>query len=143
MKVLFVCQRNNGRSQLAKALFNLRAGSNDAASAGLTVDVPGQTLAERAQTEGSDVGKVIEVMKELGVDVRGYERTPFDEQMIKDYDKVVFILEQTPKLSPNSDRTKIETWHISDPKQKDLDGVRQTREEIDLRVARLVRQKKH
>lgn len=63
MKVLFVCRGNVGRSQMAAEFYNdLKPG--DAASAGTTVDLPGQKLKHR-----SGANEVVSAMREKGLDV--------------------------------------------------------------------------
>lgn len=134
MKILFVCQRNNGRSQMAKGLYNKLAGTQDADSAGITVDKNGQTLQGRASEPGSEVQKVIDVMAELDVNVSEFYRMQLDIDKFDTYDKVVTIL--SPDKIPEEVKAhpKVEIWDISDPKVKDLNGVRETRDEIEQKI---------
>lgn len=119
---------------MAKGLYNKLAGSQDADSAGVTVDKDGQTLQERANEPGSEVQKVIDVMAEVGVDASRFRRTQFDIGTFKAYDKVIVIL--NPDKVPEELRvhSKVEIWDINDPKVKDLNGVRETRDEVEQKI---------
>lgn len=123
---------------MAKGIYNSLTNSNNADGAGLTVDKDGQLLEERAKEQGSDVGKVIEVMSELGIDVSDSPRTQLREDLLSDYDKVVVILEPSKVPTSLKDKPNVEIWDIEDPKVKDLDGVRETRDIIAESVKALI-----
>ena len=139
MKVLFVCQRNNGHSQIAKAVYNKITDSNDADSAGTEVNKDGQLLKERAREPGSELGNVFAVMEELDVcDVPDFRRTQLKPENLQDYDKVVAIMNPSTIPSYLKDYRQVEVWDIDDPKTKDLNGVRQTRDMIKAKVTEMV-----
>lgn len=119
---------------MAKGLYNKLTGSQDADAAGVTVDKDGQTLRERANEPGSEVQKVIDVMAEVGVDALGFRRTQLDISKLNAYDKVVVILNPDKVPEEVKAHPKVEIWDISDPKVKDLDGVRETRDEIKQKI---------
>lgn len=139
MKVLFVCQRNNGRSQIAKALYNKLTDTNDADSAGTEVDNDGQLLKDRAAEKGSEVSKVIDIMKELDIDVSSAKRSLLKPDTLNNYDKIVAIMK--PETMPQylANHPKMEHWNIEDPRVKDLNGVRQTRDQIKSQTSKLIK----
>lgn len=119
---------------MAKGIYNGLTGSQDADSAGVTVDKVGQTLQERANEPGSEVQKVIDVMAEHDVDASGFRRTQLDSGKFDEYDRVIVILNPDKVPEEMKDHPKVEIWDISDPKVKDLDGVRETRDEIQQKI---------
>lgn len=64
-KILFICQHNSGRSQIAEAYLKKFAGE------GLVVESAGLVPAERINP------LVVEVMKEDGIDLSGGNRRAF------------------------------------------------------------------
>ena len=124
MNVLFVCVQNAGRSQIAEALFRRAvAGEHGARSAG-------SAPAERVHPE------VVQVMREVGVDLEG--RTPhgLDRSDVEWADLVVTMGcgDACPVLPGKS----YLDWELTDPAGLPADEVRALREEIDRRVNELV-----
>jgi arsenate reductase (thioredoxin) len=122
--VLFVCLHNAGRSQMSLALFErAAAGRHSAASAGTTP-------AERVHPE------VVEVMRELNVDLA--DRTPraLDRAMAERADVVVTM--GCGDECPYIPGKRYIDWELQDPKGLPLDQVRAIRDEIAARVDRLV-----
>lgn len=121
--VLFVCLHNAGRSQMSQALFERAAeGQHTALSAGTT---PG----DRVHPE------VVEVMRELGIDLAG--RTPqlLTRELAEQADVVVTMGcgDQCPYIPGK----RYLDWNLPDPKGRPLAEVRATREEITHRVGEL------
>src|SRR5919204_1215083 len=121
---LFVCLHNAGRSQMSAALFERAGGGRHRAlSAGTT---PG----ERVHPE------VVEVMRELGIDLA--DRTPqkLTSQLAEQADVVVTMGcgDQCPYLPGK----RYLDWDLEDPKGRPVDEVRATRDEIVQRVEQLV-----
>jgi arsenate reductase (thioredoxin) len=122
--VLFVCLHNAGRSQMSQALFErAAAGRHSAASAGTTP-------AERVHPE------VVEVMRELNIDLA--DRTPraLDRAMAERADVVVTM--GCGDECPYIPGKRYIDWELQDPKGLPLDQVRAIRDEIAARVDRLV-----
>jgi len=124
---------------MAKGLYNALTQSNGADAVGLTVDKDGQLLKERAAESGSDVSKVIEVMSELGIDVAESPRKQLDKEALKEYDKVIVILESSKVPEWLKEKKNVEIWDIEDPKVKDINGVRETRYIIEQKIRKLLR----
>src|SRR5665213_914852 len=99
MKILFVCQYNVGRSQMAAAMYNKLSSSSDAESAGTEVEKPGQTLLERTKERGG-ASHVIDVMQEEGIDVSNNSRRQVSKSMIKQYDQIISTVSYTHLTLP-------------------------------------------
>jgi arsenate reductase len=121
---LFVCLHNAGRSQMSAALFEqAAAGRHHALSAGTTP-------AEHVHTE------VVEVMRELGIDLA--DRTPqlLTHQLAEQADVVVTM--GCGDACPYIPGKRYIDWQLPDPKNRPLEEVRATRDDIAQRVAALV-----
>ena len=123
-RVLFVCVQNAGRSQIAEALFERSAeGRHEARSAG-------------SRPAGHVHPEVVEVMRELGIDVSG--RTPhgLERADLEWADRVVTM--GCGDECPVSPGKRYEDWELPDPAGRPLDEVRAIRDEIAVRVDSLV-----
>ena len=121
---LFVCLHNAGRSQMSAALFErAAAGRHRALSAGTT---PG----DRVHPE------VVEVMRELGVDLAGRTPRRLTTELAEQADVVVTM--GCGDECPYIPGKRYLDWDLPDPKGRPLDEVRATRDEIARRVDELV-----
>jgi arsenate reductase (thioredoxin) len=121
---LFVCLHNAGRSQMSHALFERAAeGRHHALSAGTT---PG----ERVHPE------VIEVMRELGIDLSGRVPQALTTELAEQADVVVTM--GCGDACPYIPGKRYIDWNLPDPKGQPVEDVRAIREEIQRRVAQLV-----
>src|SRR3954454_17530822 len=117
---LFVCLHNAGRSQMSAALFERAAGGRHRAlSAGTT---PG----ERIHPE------VVEVMRELGIDLS--DRTPrkLTAELAEGADVVVTM--GCGDECPYIPGKRYVDWELQDPKGRPVDEVRATRDDIARRL---------
>jgi protein-tyrosine-phosphatase len=122
--VLFVCVHNAGRSQMAAGLMNLRSeGRIHVRSAGST---PGEEINPA----------VIVVMSEIGVDMSEAFPKPLTDEFVRAADAVVTM--GCGDACPIYPGKKYEDWELEDPAGKDTGAVRRVRDEIDVRVQRLV-----
>jgi arsenate reductase (thioredoxin) len=122
-RVLFVCLHNAGRSQMSEALFARAAdGRHEAASAGTTP-------ADRVHPE------VVEVMRELDVDLAGRTPRPLTRELAEWADVVVTM--GCGDECPYVPGTRYLDWDLPDPKGRALGEVRATRDEIARRVGAL------
>jgi arsenate reductase len=125
-RVLFVCLHNAGRSQMSAALFEREAqGRHEAYSAGTTP-------AERVHPE------VVEVMRELGIDVSDRVPRKLTTEAAERADVVVTM--GCGDECPYIPGKRYLDWELEDPKGQSLDQVRSTRDEIATRVRELVAQ---
>jgi protein-tyrosine-phosphatase len=121
--VLFVCLHNAGRSQMSAALLEREAaGRHVALSAGTT---PG------AQVHP----EVVEVMRELGIDLADRRPRPLTRELAEHADIVVTM--GCGDHCPHIPGKRCLDWELPDPRGRPLAEVRATRDEIARRVRAL------
>ena len=121
--VLFVCVRNAGRSQMAQALLERAAGGHAARSAG-------SAPAGRVQPE------VVDVMREIGIDVAGCVPRRLERADAEWADVVVTM--GCGDACPVVPGVRYVDWELDDPHGRPLDEVRAIRDEIAGRMERLL-----
>ena len=122
-RVLFVCLHNAGRSQMSKALFErAAAGRHEAESAGTEP-------AERVHPE------VIEVMRELDVDLSGKTPQKLSDELAEWADVIVTM--GCGDACPYIPGKRYIDWNLPDPKGLRLDEVRALRDDIAHRTEAL------
>ena len=124
--VLFVCNHNAGRSQMAQALFERHA----------PPDV-------RAESAGSTPAKhlwpnVIEAMRELDIDLSGRrpQRLTVEMQLHADWAVTMGCGDACPYVP-----TRVDDWDIPDPAHEPIEVVRDIRDQVEQRVTRLVHER--
>jgi arsenate reductase len=123
---LFVCLHNAGRSQMSQALFERAAeGRHRALSAGTTP-------ADRVHPE------VVEVMREVGIELADREPKLLTRELAEEADVVVTM--GCGDECPYIPGRRYVDWDLEDPKGRPLDEVRATRDDIDRRVRELVQE---
>ena len=124
--VLFVCIGNAGRSQMAEAFFNSMAqGKAQAMSAGTN---PAKSVDP----------KVVELMKEVGIDISDRQPKPLTLEMLEQADKVITMGCGVEQACPAT-LTETEDWGLEDPKGKPVEKIREIRDEIRKRVDALIK----
>jgi protein-tyrosine-phosphatase len=120
--VLFVCLHNAGRSQMSQALFErAAAGRHTAASAG-----------SEADPEGHVHPQVVEVMRELDIDLSDRRPQRLSRELAEQADVVVTM--GCGDACPYIPGKRYVDWELEDPKGRPVDDVRATREDIARRV---------
>jgi arsenate reductase (thioredoxin) len=123
-EVLFVCVHNAGRSQMAAALLDrLGAGRVRVRSAG---SEPARSLNP----------SVVEAMREVGIDVSLEFPKPLSDGAVRAADTVITM--GCGDSCPIYPGKRYEDWDLEDPAGKDLATVRRIRDEIEVRVTRLL-----
>ena len=123
-RVLFVCLHNAGRSQMSRALFErAAAGRHQAESAGTAP-------AERVHPE------VVEVMRELDVDVSGQRPRKLTREMAERADVVVTM--GCGDECPYIPGKRYLDWDLPDPKGLPVEQVRAVRDDIATRIGELI-----
>jgi protein-tyrosine-phosphatase len=123
-RVVFVCLHNAGRSQMSRALFERAAGGrHEAASAGTTP-------ADRVHPE------VVEVMRDLGVDLGGARPRALTRELAEWADVVVTM--GCGDECPYVPGKRYVDWDLPDPKGRPVAEVRAIRDDIDVRVTGLL-----
>ena len=124
--VLFVCQTNGGKSQMAAGLMRAAAGDT------LTVHSAGTK-------PGAGINALAaEVLLEVGVDITGQTPVPVDPDLVRDVDLVV-TLGREAHLEPVAG-TQFENWDTDEPSERGIDGIermRLVRDDIAARVTDL------
>ena len=115
-RVLFVCVRNAGRSQMAEALFTRSAGPGD-----------------EARSAGSDPGgevhpEVVEKMRELGIELSDRRPRRLETADAEWADVVVTM--GCGDACPVIPGTRYVDWELEDPAGKPPDEVRRIRDRI-------------
>jgi len=124
--VLFVCVENAGRSQMAEAFFRKYAPANyNVISAGTT---PSSQLNP----------VVVEVMKEVGIDMTQQSPKTLSNDMINNSSKTINMGCMDKESCPALFVKDVLDWNISDPKEKSIDDVREIRDQILKEVLYLV-----
>jgi protein-tyrosine-phosphatase len=123
-EVLFVCVRNAGRSQMAAALLDARAGG------GVRVRSAGSEPGERINPA------VVEALHEVGIDVSREFPKPLSDDAVRAADAVITM--GCGDACPIYPGKRYEDWAIEDPEGRTLDEVRRIRDEIDARVQLLL-----
>ena len=122
--VLFVCLQNAGRSQMSQALFErAAAGRHQALSAGTTP-------ADQVHPE------VVQVMRELGVDLSGRRPQALSRELAERADVVVTM--GCGDSCPFIPGRRYIDWELPDPHGRPLEAVRAIRDEISERVEQLL-----
>jgi len=125
--VLFVCVENAGRSQMAEAFFRKFASNRfNVSSAGTT-----------PSTQLNPI--VVQVMKEIGIDLTNQQPKILSDSMITNSSKTVNMGCMDKESCPSLFVKDVLDWNISDPKEKSLDEVREIRDKIKSEVMNLIK----
>jgi arsenate reductase len=130
--VIFACVHNAGRSQMAAAWLNALA---ERAAPG----VPPQVRALSAGTSPAAHvhPEVLEVMKEVGIDLSGAKPQKLTASLAGNADLLVTM--GCGDECPFVPGLRVEDWPLEDPKGKPIEKVREIRDEIRDRVEDLLR----
>ena len=143
-KVLFVCNANVVRSQMAQAFYNHFTKTQNADSAGVNAEkYPTTKIPTVADFDAHLVAKnldplaVIDLMREKGIEVGASQRTQLTKDMLCDYDLVVNIANrnQTPDWLKGDN---VVWWKIEDPHAESRELAELACDEIEKRVKKLI-----
>jgi arsenate reductase len=120
--VLFVCNQNAGRSQMAQAFFE-RYGPED-----VRAESAGDSPADRVHPE------VVEAMQEVGIDLsaRRPQKLSLESQLHADWAVTLACGARCPFVP-----SKVEDWDVGDPAGRPIEEVRAIRDDIEERVKAL------
>ena len=124
-KILFVCVENAGRSQMAEGFLRKYAPELGVLSAGTN---PKSELNPN----------VVSVMQEIGIDITNQKPKELTNDMVSQSIAVnmgCMDAESCPALFVKD----VIDWNISDPKNKELDQIREIRDQIKNEVINLIR----
>jgi protein-tyrosine-phosphatase len=123
-EVLFVCEHNSGRSQMAAAL------AHELSNGTVAVRSAGSHPTEKIEPV------VVEAMNELGVDVRLEFPKPLTDEVVRAADVVVTL--GCGDACPVYPGKRYEDWPVADPAGQPLEVVRRIRYDIHHHVAELL-----
>jgi len=122
--VLFVCVHNAGRSQMAAGFMRQLAGDR--------VEV----LSAGSAPKDSINPVAVEAMAEVGIDIAHQQPKVLTTEAVIESDAVVTM--GCGDACPFYPGKRYEDWVLDDPAGQDIEFVRTVRDEIKLRVARLL-----
>ncbi|WP_428324578.1 arsenate reductase ArsC [Nitrosopumilus sp.] len=128
-KILFVCVENAGRSQMAEGFLRKFAPNIDVLSAG-------------TQPRSELNPNVVKAMAEIGIDITKQKPKELTNEMISESITVnmgCMDKESCPALFVKD----VIDWNISDPKNKELDQIREIRDQIKDKVMNLIKNLEH
>jgi arsenate reductase len=123
-EVLFVCEHNAGRSQMAAALLDHHAAGR------VRVRSAGSTPADRINPA------VVEAMDELGIDLSKEFPKPLTDEAVRTADVVITM--GCGDVCPVYPGKRYVDWDLADPSGKTVEEVRPIRDEIVRQVLRLL-----
>ena len=124
--VLFVCVENAGRSQMAEAFFRKFTENRfNVISAGT---IPSNELNPI----------VVQVMKEIGIDMNNQNPKMLSESMISNSFKTVNMGCMDKESCPALFVKDVINWNIPDPKEKTIEQIREIRDQIKTEVLNLI-----
>ena len=122
--VLFVCVHNAGRSQMAAGYMReLSKGQVEVLSAG---SAPKETINPQA----------IAVMAEEGIDIANQQPKVLTTEAVQESDAVITM--GCGDVCPFYPGKRYEDWVLDDPAGQDIDKVREIRNEIKVKVEKLL-----
>jgi arsenate reductase (thioredoxin) len=123
-EVLFVCVHNAGRSQMAAAFLDRKA--------------DGRVLVRSAGSEPANQLNpvVVEAMREVGLDLSTQFPKPLTDEGVRAADVVITM--GCGDACPIYPGKRYEDWELEDPTGKEIETVRQIRDEIEQRVDKLL-----
>jgi arsenate reductase len=128
-EVLFVCVHNAGRSQMAAALLQRKAGDR------IRVVSAGSEPADQLNPA------VVEAMEEIGIDISEERPKKLEDGMVRESDVVITM--GCGDACPIYPGKRYEDWELEDPAGKDLEIVRGIRDEIAGRIDALIGELSH
>ena len=125
-KILFVCVENVGRSQMAEAF----------AKAYGTTKIEAASAGTMPSNEVNPI--VVRVMQEKGIDLSVNKPKLITNQMVQEADVIIVMGCSADGFCPAPLLNKVVDWGIEDPKGKPIEKVRETRDEIENKVKKLI-----
>ena len=122
--VLFVCVHNAGRSQMAAGFMQHKAGECV------------QVLSAGSAPKESINPIAVQVMAEIGIDISSSQPKILTDSAVEESDVVITMgCGDACKFYPGK---RYEDWKLDDPAGQSLEKVRQIRDQIELRVTKLL-----
>lgn len=130
-KILFICDGNVGRSQIAEGYYNYLTNSQGAISAGIDPTTP---LKYKHPTK-----EITDVMLEEDIDLSRKEVKFINGQMLKNSDNVYIMINQSKCPDYVRRYKKAIYWKVTDPFNLDVNSIRIIRDEIKNKVLSIIK----
>lgn len=129
-KILFICQANVGRSQMAEAFYNNKTGGNFSTSAGV-IDV-------RKKYKYHPTEMIQTLMNEVGIDVSKARIKVVTNTILKNVSKIIILCDRKlcPDFIVNDPRSVFR--EVNDPHDLNIDSAREIRNQIENIVIKLI-----
>ena len=114
MKVMFVCQANVGRSQVAEAFFE-RSSRHEVCSSGLRVDEEMARNKPLSPMLKDNSRYSLPYLRERGIDISEKVRTQITPELIAAADRIIALLPAAEVPPLLSDSGKLTVWDLMDP----------------------------
>lgn len=138
MKVLFICNANVGRSQVAHAYFDTLS-KHDSDSAGIAVDeIAAMSFASKKHKDNPTQRSVQYIRREFGVDIGEKEKQQVVPEMLVTADLAIVIAEKESWPGYLKEGGKVLFWDIQDPVTMADDFAENVYRQVQRRVERLV-----
>jgi arsenate reductase len=127
----FICVHNAGRSQMAAAFAERERADRDLEDV-VEIHTGGTQPADAIHEE------VVEAMTEVGIDIA--DRRPKwmpDLDQLADSDYLITMGCTITKFNPEQHGVESHEWNLTDPDGRDMETVREVRDEVERRVAAL------
>jgi len=121
-KILFVCVENAGRSQMAEAFFKKYLPTGF------------QPISAGTKPASKVNPIVVQVMKEVGIDIKDSFPQSISQQMIDEAEVTVNMGCMDKESCPALFLKDVKDWQIQDPKGKSIEEVRKIRDQIEQKV---------
>jgi protein-tyrosine-phosphatase len=122
---------------MAEELFRkMTGGKYPVQSAGTLSNNPGNTLGSLMPL----TSHVLEVMNEEGIDVSNNVRKQVTEEMVKEADKVILVVDERDPIPDYINLNTAIKWDVIDPKGQTLEFTRDTKEQIKAHIKDLITQ---
>ena len=123
--VLFACVHNAGRSQMAAAWFDRLADPSKA-----------RALSAGTQPGGRVHPEVVAAMREVGIDLSAVVPRKLTDELALGVDMLITMgCGESCPVVPGIER---DDWPLDDPKGQPIERVREIRDDVELRVRRLL-----
>ncbi len=124
-RLLFLCEGNSFRSQIAEGFARHRAPK-------------GVLVRSGGLKPGGSVHPVaVQLMAELGIDISRHVPKDIDLTFAERADRII-VMGCDPKALPPSVLDRVEDWAVPDPKAGGPDKARRVRDDIERRVRELL-----
>jgi len=135
--ILFICNGNVARSQIAEELYKMKTKRN-AQSAGTKVKLEKNGI--KLIDDGEFAVNAANNFKEItGIDISNNTRKMITEELFKKAEMIIIMADKDtlPEYTKFYEN-KIEYWNLKDPKKYDLEGYKEIIKEINEKISKLV-----